>query len=49
MCVRLLEQGLTPNPESNNQMKYLKAYTLLAFGILIGMGVFQWIELLLTK
>jgi hypothetical protein len=32
-----------------NQMKYLKAYTLLMFGILIGMGVCQWIELILTK
>ena len=30
-------------------MKYLKTYTLLMFGILIGMGVCQWIELLLTK
>ena len=30
-------------------MNYLKAYTLLAFGILIGMGVCQWIELVLTK
>jgi hypothetical protein len=30
-------------------MNHLKAYTLLAFGILIGMGVCQWIELLLTK
>ena len=30
-------------------MNHLKAYTLLAFGILIGMGVSQWIELILTK
>jgi hypothetical protein len=30
-------------------MKYLKAYTLLMFGILIGMGVCQWIELILTQ
>jgi hypothetical protein len=30
-------------------MKYLKAYTLLMFGILIGMGVCQWIEFLLTQ
>jgi hypothetical protein len=30
-------------------MKYLKAYTLLMFGILIGMGMCQWIELILTQ
>jgi hypothetical protein len=30
-------------------MNYLKAYTLLAFGILIGMGVISWIEFLLTQ
>jgi len=29
--------------------KYIKAYALLMFGILIGMGVCQWIELLLTN
>ena len=30
-------------------MNYIKAYTLLMFGILIGMAVCQWFELLLTK
>ena len=30
-------------------MKYLKTYTLLAFGILIGMGVISWIDFILTQ
>ena len=30
-------------------MNYLKAYTLLAFGILIGMGVISWIDFILTQ
>ena len=30
-------------------MNYLKAYTLLAFGILIGMGVLSWIDFILTQ
>ena len=30
-------------------MNSLKAYTLLMFGILIGMGVLSWIELILTQ
>jgi hypothetical protein len=30
-------------------MNYLKTYTLLAFGILIGMGVLSWIDFILTQ
>ena len=30
-------------------MNHLKAYTLLAFGILIGMGVLSWIDFILTQ
>ena len=30
-------------------MKYIKAYTLLMFGILIGMGVLSWIDFILTQ
>ena len=30
-------------------MNYLKVYTLLVFGILIGMGVLSWIDFILTQ
>ena len=30
-------------------MNHLKTYTLLMFGILIGMGVLSWIDFILTQ